>query len=111
MAREAAERDPQGAAHLIELAGGEIDGIDAQTTFAAAESGNAVAEAVIDQVINNVARGLANLLATLDPDGIMVGGGVVNSLQDRWDELIDRVRKYALPRYVERGVPVFRPPS
>ncbi len=107
MAREAAERDPQGAAHLIELAGGEIDGIDAQTTFAAAESGNAVAEAVIDQVINNVARGLANLLATLDPDGIMVGGGVVNSLQDRWDELIDRVRKYALPRYVERGVPVF----
>ena len=106
MARQAAKNDPSNAARLIELAGGNIDDIDARIAFQAAEQSDPVAEQVIQQVIENVGRGLASILAVLDPDGIIVGGGVVHSLQSRWDEVIDAARTYGLPRYQTRGVPV-----
>ena len=106
MARQAAQKDPANASKLIELAGGEIEKIDARIAFLAAEQGDHVAEQVIQQVIENVGRGLASVLAVLDPDGIIVGGGVVHSLQSRWDEVIDAVKTYGLPRYQTRGVPV-----
>ena len=106
MARAAAAGNPSAASKLIELAGGDIESIDARIVFHAAELGDAVAEQVVQQVIENVGRGLASLLAVFDPDGIVVGGGVVHSLQNRWDEVIEAVRTYALPKYETRGVPV-----
>ena len=105
MARAAARSEPSGAAILIQLAG-DIDAIDARLTFEAAEKGDAVAERVVQQVIENVGRGLASILAVLDPHGLVVGGGVVHSLENRWDELIRAVKRYGLPRYQTRGVPV-----
>lgn len=106
MARAAARGDPAAAAKLIELAGGDIASIDARITFEAAEKGDDVAERVVQQVIENVGRGLASILAVLDPHGLVVGGGVVHSLENRWDELIRAVKTYGLPRYQTRGVPV-----
>ena len=106
MGRIAAQNDPDSAAKLIELANGDIDNIDARITFEAAEHGDPVAEKVVLQVIENVGRGLASILAVLDPDGVIVGGGVVHSLENRWDEVIDAVRTFGLPRYETRGVPV-----
>ena len=106
MARAAAEADPTGAALLIKLAGGDIGDIDARLAFQAAEQGDAVAEQVVQQVIENVGRGIASILAVFDPDGVVVGGGVVHSLENRWDELIDSIRTYGLPRYETRGIPV-----
>lgn len=106
MARQAATNDPANATKLIELAGGQIDDIDARIAFQAAKQDDPVAEQVIRQVIENVGRGLASVLAVLDPDGVIVGGGVVHSLQSRWDEVIDAVRTYGLPRYRTRGIPV-----
>lgn len=106
MARAAASSDASGAAILIDLAGGDVDSIDARLTFEAAEKGDGVAERVVQQVIENVGRGLASILAVLDPHGLVVGGGVVHSLENRWDELIEAVKKYGLPRYETRGIPV-----
>lgn len=106
MARQAAKNDITNALQLIELAGGEIENIDARITFQAAEQGDIVAEQVIKQVIENVGRGLASILAVLDPDGIIVGGGVVHSLESRWQEVIETVKTYGLPRYQTRGIPV-----
>ena len=106
MARAAASSDQSGATVLIGLAGGDIDSIDARLTFEAAEKGDEVAERVVQQVIENVGRGLASILAVLDPHGLVVGGGVVHSLENRWDELIQAIRTYGLPRYETRGIPV-----
>ena len=106
MARRGAQQDPVNASKLIELAGGEIENIDARIAFQAADQDDPVAEQVILRVIENVGRGLASILAVLDPDGVIVGGGVVHSLQSRWDEVIEAVRTYSLPRYQTRGVPV-----
>ena len=79
---------------------------DLDATRQAAEQGDPVAKQVVRQVIENIGRGLASILAVLDPDGIIVGGGVVHSLESRWHEVIDAVRTYGLPRYEARGVPV-----
>ncbi len=106
MARRGAKEDPVGASKLIASANGDIDQIDARLTFEAAEHGDPVAEKVVLQVIENVGRGLASILAVLDPTGLVVGGGVVHSLENRWDEVIDAIQTYALPRYQTRGIPV-----
>ena len=106
MGRSAAKNDPSSATKLIELADGDVSNIDARITFEAAELGDPVAEQVVLQVIENVGRGLASILAVLDPDGVIVGGGVVHSLENRWDEVVDAVRTFGLPRYETRGVPV-----
>ena len=75
--------------------------------FGAATAGDPVAISIIDGVVGGLAIGLANLLALLDPEVIVLGGGVVQSLETRWDELLTRTRAAALPRYAE-GVPVER---
>ncbi len=106
MARIAVEANPDRASRLLDLVGGKLKNIDARCVFEAAENGDPLAEEVVEQVIENVARGLASLLSVFDPDGLVIGGGVVHSLSRRWDELIDAVRLYGLPRYETRGVPL-----
>ena len=106
MAKTAIKSDPDAAHGLLEAAGGSIDDVDARVVFQVAESGDAMANVLVRQVIENVGRGLASIMAVLDPEALIVGGGVVNSLERRWDEVIDAVRLYALPRYETRGVPV-----
>ena len=106
MARAAVANDPDAGAALLEAAGGSADGIDARMVFEVAESGDALANQIVEQVIENVGRGLASIMAVLDPEAVVVGGGVVNSLSRRWDEVLAAVRTYGLPRYATRGVPV-----
>ena len=57
--------------------------------------------------VEGIATGLAGLLALLDPEAIVLGGGLVGELAPRWDELLERTRDFALPRYAG-GVPVER---
>lgn len=106
MARSVVEKEPARSKVMLEFAGGDVEKIDARVAFAAAEIGDALACEVIDQVIENVARGLASLLSVFDPDGLVIGGGVVHSLSNRWDDLIGAIELYSLPRYRSRGIPV-----
>ncbi len=73
--------------------------------FAAAEAGDAVAVRIVNGAVEGLATRLAKLLALLDPEVIVLGGGVVHSLERRWDELLARTQAIALPRYAG-GVPV-----
>ncbi len=106
MARMAVDANPGRGTVMLELADGDVESIDARCVFEAALSGDELAGEVVEQVIENVARGLASLLSIFDPDGLVIGGGVVHSLSSRWDELTDAVRLYALPRYQTRGLPL-----
>lgn len=106
MAQTAVEADRQAGAALLAAAKDEVILINARTVFEVAADGDPLAGQIVSQVIENVGRGLASILAVLDPEAVVVGGGVVNSLSRRWDEVIDAVRLYGLPRYATRGVPV-----
>jgi predicted NBD/HSP70 family sugar kinase len=61
---------------LLELAGGDPDAIDAEAVFAAASQGDAGARAILDDVLERLARGIASAVALLNPSAVIVGGGV-----------------------------------
>lgn len=61
---------------LVELAGGDPAAIDAETVFAAAAAGDAVASEVLDDLLDRLARGIAAAIVVLDPATVIVGGGI-----------------------------------
>jgi len=77
MARERALEG--GLVAAIELAGGKPGEVRGEHVTAAAASGDADALAVLDEFSEWLAVGLANLVAVLDPDRIVLGGGVISS--------------------------------
>ena len=50
-------------------------------------------EEVIDQFINDLALMIENIFVSLDPDRIILGGGVVESRDDWWDRLIENLKR------------------
>ncbi len=77
LAREAAVADPR--SRMVDLAGGDADGVRGEHVTRAAAEGDAQARAVMDRFAWWVALGLANLVAILDPERIVLGGGLVAS--------------------------------
>ncbi len=93
MARDAAE-----AGHLDSVLGAVGDdaaAIRGEDVVAGARAGDAEAQAVLDDVAWWTALGLANLIAVLDPEVIVLGGGLIDAA-DLW---LDEVRR-RLPELV-----------
>ncbi|MDO9445875.1 MAG: ROK family protein [Dehalococcoidia bacterium] len=92
------------------VAEGAVTVLTADTTaadvFAAADAGDALAGAIVEAAVGHLGAGIAGLLAVLDPEALVLGGGVVAGLGHRWPALLATVQSRALPRYAERGVPV-----
>ncbi len=80
-ARELALADPSSAVALLELAGGDPDGIEGPMVSAAADRGDQAALQSFAELATWIGEGLGSLTAVLDPDVIVVGGGVSES---RW---------------------------
>lgn len=65
-----------GGARILELAGGELSSIAGEHVTAAADEGDGDAHAVFEQFSRWIALGIGNLINTLDPDLVIIGGGV-----------------------------------
>jgi predicted NBD/HSP70 family sugar kinase len=74
LGRRAAEAGESGI--LLELAGGDLDAIDAEVVFAAAEHGDEAAQRILDELLQRLARGIASAVTILNPSTVIVGGGV-----------------------------------
>ncbi len=76
IARRAARlaADPDG--RILALADGQVERIDARTVAAAAGEGDAAACALLDDVCESLAVALANVAAVVQPETIVIGGGV-----------------------------------
>ncbi len=96
LAREAAVAEPR--SRLVELAGGDADDVRGEHVTWAAAEGDSHACAVMERFAWWVALGLANLTAILDPERIVLGGGLVAS----GEVLLAPVRK-AFAGLVEGG--------
>jgi glucokinase len=77
MAREAAEAGR--AARVVELAGGDPDDVRGEHVTRAAAEGDPGALAVLDELGWWAALGIANLVDLLDPQVVVVGGGLVEA--------------------------------
>lgn len=73
--REAMRQDPD---TLMWKIAGDLDHVNAKTSFDAMEAGDATARKVVDNWIGYVACGVANVVNTFQPEVVCIGGGVSN---------------------------------
>jgi glucokinase len=78
-ARESATRDPAAAAHLLDLAGGSVEAINGPLVTRAAHDGDPVAVAAFSEVGTWLGGCLADIVQLLDPEVLVVGGGVIDA--------------------------------
>ncbi len=98
MAAEARQQVQTGAgAALLELAGGDASKITSELVFRAAASGDPVAKAIVDRACNALAAGIGCIVNGLNPEVIVVTGGVARSLVPLQEDLRRRAGAYAMP--------------
>jgi glucokinase len=62
---------------ILEAAGGDAAAVSGEEVATAARAGDSDARALIERYADNVALGLANLANILDPERIVIAGGIV----------------------------------
>jgi glucokinase len=77
--------------------GGDPAALTARDVFAAAGAGDAVAGDVVARVCRALGAGLGGILNGLNPEAIVLTGGVAHSLDAHLDDVRGWTRRYALP--------------
>lgn len=87
----------------IQAEGVQLEVADAEAVFALAGGGHAVAREIIDETVTYLAMALSNLIAVLNPEMVVLGGGVGLALHssagNRISEFIERHVPF-MPRIV-----------
>ena len=96
IADEARRRVASEPSALGALAGGRLEAITAETVFTAAARGDAVAREMVDRACQALGAGLAVVVNGLNPDVVVVTGGVVKSLVPFAGDIVRRAGEYAL---------------
>jgi glucokinase len=78
-ARDRAVADPTSAGRLLELAGGSVDAVTGPLVTRAARVGDPASLAAFADVGRWLGSGLADLVNTLDPEILVLGGGVAEA--------------------------------
>jgi predicted NBD/HSP70 family sugar kinase len=66
----------RGGRRLLQLAGGDADAVDAEIVFAAAAEGDAAALAIVEELAGRLAEGVAAAAVVLNPETVILGGGL-----------------------------------
>jgi glucokinase len=94
-ARRRAAAEPASA--LLGLAGGRLEAITPRVVFAAASRGDRVAASIVDRVLEALGAALGAAMNVLDPELIIVTGGVANSLVGLEAEVRRHTARFTLP--------------
>ena len=65
--------------------------------FDAEKMGSDLSRKIVQDTLKHISTGIINLLNIFDPEVIILGGGVINSLRSYWSELQNMSNKRALP--------------
>jgi glucokinase len=96
IAQEARRRVAVEPSSMTALAGGSVDAITTRMVFTAAAAGDPVAREMVDRACQALGAGLAIVVNGLDPEIVIVTGGVVASLAPLESEILGWLRRYAL---------------
>lgn len=88
-ARALAEKDPNTL--LNKMSGGILSDIDGRIIFEAAKKGDASANEVVEEYLENLSIGIANVINIFRPEIVILGGGVSAQKKYLTDELQRRV--------------------
>jgi glucokinase len=76
---------------MLELANGEIKAVTCETVGQAYTSGDPLAEEVLLETVELLAIWLGNVVDLLEPDVMIIGGGVAAMLTPLFDEIRKRM--------------------
>lgn len=82
---------------LLALAGGDPNAITSELVFQAAADGDRIARSLVDDACDALAAGIGVIVNGLNPEVIVITGGVAASLMPLEREIIRRASRYALP--------------
>lgn len=92
-------------ARLLALAGGRPEAVTAQMTAQVAAAGDALAQAVLDDAAEALGTGLGGALNLMNPERVVLGGGVTKSGARWWQIVRATARRHALPQIRVEIVP------
>ncbi|MBP3655715.1 MAG: ROK family protein [Clostridia bacterium] len=89
---------------IMKRCGGNPERINAKTVIDCAKEGDPTAKAVFDEYVRGLALGIINLINAIDPEVIVLGGGVSNA----GDFLLDALRETMKPYIFFKTLPYAR---
>jgi glucokinase len=85
-----------GGAALLELAGGNIEKVTTEMVGRAAAMGDPVAKETVEETVEFLSIWLGNMIDLLDPDVIIIGGGVSGMLSPFFAEIRNRLPRWCI---------------
>lgn len=99
------------AESILAEAGGDLDAVRGEHVTALVGRGDPAAEEVFSEYAGWIALGLANLVALLDPEVVVIGGGVSAAGQDLVERVSDQVRRRFPAAFSGRDLRILRTPG
>lgn len=81
---------------MLQLAGSDVNKVDARTIGEAAKQGDALALEIVDFSAKIVGLGVVSLLLLFNPEVIVIGGGVSKFGEGWFEKIWETVREYTL---------------
>lgn len=100
--REKLKQDASLGSKILELAAGNVDAVRSEMVGRAAAAGDPLAQEILKETIEFLAIWLGNTVDLLEPDVMILGGGVAEMLRPHFDEIQKRMKPWCVnERYVE----------
>lgn len=96
LAKERAGQTPDSMLNLS--CGGDLEKLNGRAVFDCADQGDPAAAAVLDEFLDSLAEGVANLVNILQPEAVLIGGG----LSGAGDQLLLPLKEKAYPLFYSR---------
>lgn len=81
---------------MLELAGGKLDGVTSEIVGRAYEAGDSLAKEILLETVELVTVWLGNVVDLLEPDVIIIGGGVAAMLTPFFDKIREQLPTWSL---------------
>ena len=98
VARKARKRLEKGSASaMLDLAGGAIEAVTAEVVAAAARRNDPLAMEVVADVVTYLAMGVANIVSLLNPEVVVLGGGLFQAADIFLEPVRREFKRWAQP--------------
>jgi glucokinase len=95
-ARAKIAEDPSRHSSMLDLAGGDVGAVTSEKVGQAYAAGDAVAHEVLTETAQLLIPWIGNIVDLLDPDVLVVGGGVAAMLQPFYEEIKQQLPKWCV---------------
>jgi glucokinase len=94
--------DPSQRSAILDLANGDVAAITSETVGKAYAAGDALAREILQETVDLITPWLGNIVDLLDPDVLVLGGGVAAMLKPFFDDIKSRLPSWCVnPRASE----------